>query len=44
MDGSLSLGRAERKRLLDLYRRSPVRAVRLRSYIVVFLAEGVSWR
>jgi putative transposase len=43
MDGSVSLGRAERKRLLDLYRRSPVPAVRLRSHIVLLLAEGLSW-
>ena len=43
MDGSVSLGRAERKRLLEMYRRSPDPAVRLRSHIVLLLAEGQTW-
>jgi transposase len=43
MDGSVSLGRGERKRLLELYRRSPVPAVRLRAHIILLLADGWAW-
>lgn len=43
MDGSVSLGRAERKQLLEWYRRSSDPAVRLRSHIVLLLADGHSW-
>jgi len=39
MDGSLSLRRVKRKRLLDLYRRSPVLAVRLRAHLILLLAD-----
>jgi hypothetical protein len=40
MDGSVSHGRAERKRLMDMDRRSPAPAVRMRSLMVLLLAEG----
>lgn len=43
MDGSVSLGRADRKRLLGFYRRSPDPAVRLRAHIILLLADGWAW-
>jgi putative transposase len=43
MDGSVSLGRADRKRLLDFYRRSPDSAVRLRAHIILLLSDGFAW-
>ena len=43
MDGSVSLGRGERKRLLEWYRRSRDPAVRLRAHIILLLSEGHAW-
>jgi putative transposase len=43
MDGSIALGRAQRKRLLDLYRRDPDPCVRLRAHIILLLSEGYAW-
>jgi putative transposase len=43
MDGSVSLGRADRKRLLEFWRRSPDSAVRLRAHIILLLADGCTW-
>jgi transposase len=43
MDGSIALGRAQRKRLLDLYRRDPDPCVRLRAHIILLLSEGHAW-
>ena len=43
MEGSVSLGRAERKQLLGWYRRSRDPAVRLRAHILLLLAAGHSW-
>ena len=43
MEGSVSLGRAERKRLLEGYRRSPEPAVRLRAHIILLLGTGYPW-
>jgi putative transposase len=43
MDGSVSLGRGERKRLLGWYRRSPDPAVRLRAHILLLLSDGHAW-
>jgi putative transposase len=43
MDGSVSLGRAERKRLLEVYRKHPDPAVRQRAHVVLLLADGWSW-
>ena len=43
MDGSVSLGRADRKRLLEIYRRSPDSAVRLRAHIILLLSDGFAW-
>ena len=43
MEGSISLGRAEGKRLLELYRRHPDPAVRKRGHMVLLLADGHPW-
>jgi putative transposase len=43
MDGSIALGRAQRKRLLDLYRKNPSPCVRLRAHIILLLSEGYAW-
>ena len=43
MDGSIVLGRGERNRLLDLYRKDPRPCVRLRAHIVLLLADGRAW-
>jgi transposase len=43
MDGSIALGRAQRKRLLDLYRKDPDPCVRLRAHIVLLLSDGQAW-
>ena len=34
---------AQRKRLLDLYRKDPSPCVRLRAHIVLLLSEGHAW-
>jgi putative transposase len=41
--GSIALGRGERKRLLELYRKEPDPQVRLRAHIVLLLADGHAW-
>lgn len=43
MDGSIVLGRSQRNRLLDLYRKDPSPCVRLRAHIILLLSEGHSW-
>ena len=43
MDGSIVLGRRERNRLLDLYRKDSSSCVRLRAHIILLLAEGHTW-
>lgn len=43
MDGSVSLGPAGRKRLMEMYRRHPDPAVRHRAHIVLLLSDGRSW-
>lgn len=43
MDGSVSLGPAGRKSLMEMYRRHPDPAVRHRAHIVLLLADGRSW-
>ena len=43
MEGSVSLGPAERKRLMEMYRRHPDPAVRRRVHIVLLLWDGWSW-
>ena len=43
MDGIVSLGPAERKKLMEMYRRHPDPAVRRRAHIVLLLADGRSW-
>lgn len=43
MDGSVSLGRRERKRLLELYRGGGESSVRLRAHVVLLLADGHAW-
>ncbi len=43
MEGSISLGRAERKRLLELYRKHPDPAVRKSGHMVLLLADGHPW-
>lgn len=43
MEGSVSLGPAERKRLMEMYRKHPNPAVRQRALIVLLLADGRSW-
>lgn len=43
MDGSVSLGRAQRKRFLEVYRRHSDPANRQRAHIVLLLADGRTW-
>jgi putative transposase len=43
MEGSVALGPAGRKRLMEMYRRHPDPAVRQRAHIVLLLADGWSW-
>ena len=43
MEGSVSAGPAERKRLLAMYRRHPDPEVRRRAHIVLLLVDGWSW-
>lgn len=43
MDGSIVLGRSQRNRLLDLYRKDPSPCVRLRAHVILLLAEGHAW-
>lgn len=43
MDGSVSLGRSERKRVMALFRTHPDPDVRRRTHIVLLLADGRSW-
>src|SRR5688572_22013945 len=43
MDGSIALGSSQRKRLLELYRRSWDPQARLRAHIVLLLADGHAW-
>ena len=43
MDGSIVLGRSQRNRLLDLYRKDPSPCVRLRAHIILLLSEGYAW-
>ena len=43
MDGSIALGRRERKALLEVCRGHPAPAVRKRAQIVLLLADGYAW-
>lgn len=43
MEGSVSLGPAERKRVMDLYRRHCDPAVRQRAHVILLLADRWSW-
>jgi len=43
MEGSVSPGPAERKRLMEMFRKHPDAAVRRRAHIVLLLADGWSW-
>jgi len=43
MDGSLAWGPAERKRLMEIYRKHPDPEVRRRAHIVLLLSDGWSW-
>ena len=43
MTTSITLTSAERKTLLDYYRRHPDPALRLRSHIILLLADGSTW-
>jgi transposase len=43
MDGSIALAPKDRKRLLEMYRKSTDPALRLRAHVVLLLAEGYSW-
>lgn len=43
MDGSIVLGRGQRNRLLDLYRKDPSPCVRLRAHIILLRSEGHPW-
>ncbi len=43
MDSSIVLGRSQRNRLLDLYRKDPSPCVRLRAHIILLLSEGHPW-
>jgi hypothetical protein len=43
MDGSIVLRPAQRKRLLDTYRKTPDPHLRLRAHILLLLAAGQSW-
>jgi putative transposase len=43
MDGSIVLVGGQRKRLLQLYRKEPDPAVRLRAHLILLLSEGYAW-
>jgi len=43
MEGSVSLGPAEHKRLMDVYRKHPDPEVRRRAHILLLLADGRPW-
>jgi len=43
MEGSVSPGPAERKRLMEMFRKHPDPEVRRRAHIVLLLADGRSW-
>ena len=43
MEGTIALGRAQRNRLLDEYRKGADPAVRLRAHIILLLAECYAW-
>jgi putative transposase len=43
MDGSIVLVGGQRKRLLQLYRKEPDPAVRLRAHLILLLADGYAW-
>ena len=43
MDGSVAVGRSQRKRLLEAYRRAADPEVRRRAQIVLLLADGWAW-
>jgi transposase len=43
MDGSIVLAGGQRKRLLELYRKEPDPAVRLRAHLILLLADGHAW-
>src|SRR5436305_15336415 len=43
MDGSIVLVGGQRKRLLELYRKEPDPAVRLRAHLILLLADGYAW-
>lgn len=43
MDGSIRLKPKDRKVLMDLYRKSPDPAVRLRAHVLLLLADGHAW-
>src|SRR5688500_12077407 len=43
MEGSIVLGRSQRNRLLELYRKDPNPCVRLRAHIILLLSEGHAW-
>src|ERR1700733_2093228 len=43
MDGSIAITPKDRKRLLEMYRKSTDPAIRLRAHVVLLLAEGYPW-
>ncbi len=43
MDGNVSCGPAERKRLLGMYRKHPDPDVRRRAQMILWLADGWTW-
>jgi putative transposase len=43
MEGSIELGRCQRNRLLELYRKDPSPCVRLRVHVILLLSEGHAW-
>lgn len=43
MEGSVALGRAERKRLMEVYRKHPDPEVRRRAHMLLLLSDGWSW-
>ena len=43
MDGNIDLGRSQRNRLLDLYRKDPSPCVRHRAHIILLMADGHAW-
>ena len=43
MEGSIAVGRSQRKRLLEVYRRDADPEVRRRAQIVLLLADGWTW-